>query len=115
MSLPYQIADRIDFEVLVCKGVGSPSAWTAEPVAQGNEPLENVLDIHLRADPQNPSDSTDPATWVYIGNASVQAYPLRANESINLRVTRRSSIYFKGPKGHKLHAVVAKLDADSVG
>ncbi len=111
MSLPYQIADRIDFEVLQCDGAGPVEGWKARPVAEGNEPLENVLDLLLRADPQNQSDSADPNTWIYVGNASIQPFPLRANESINLRVTRRSAIYFKGPRGQKLIAVAAKLDA----
>lgn len=110
MSLPYQIADRIDFEVFTCTGTGPSEGWKAEPIAPGNEPLENVLDLLLRADPLNASDSADPNTWLYIGNANQQTFPLRANESINLRVTKRDAIYFKGPKGHKLHAVAAKLN-----
>ena len=70
-----------------------------------------MLDLLLRSDSRKASDSTDPSTWIYVGKASTLPFPLRANESINLRVTRRSAIYFKGPKGHKLIAVAAKLDA----
>lgn len=105
MSLPYQIADRIDFEVFNCKGMTQP-----ETISPGNEPLANILDILLRSDPTNPSDSTDPTTWIFVGNSNNQTFPLRANESVNLRVTRRSDIYFKGPVGHKLHVVSAKLN-----
>lgn len=115
MSLPYQIADRIDFEVMLCDGVGtSPSAWKAQPLAQGNEPLENVLDVLIRSDPSNTSDSADPNTWIYIGNSNQQTFPLRANESVNLRVTKRDAIYFKGPKGQKLHVVSARLNMMNV-
>lgn len=108
MSLPYQISDRIEFEVMACEGL-----TTSRPIAQGNEPLANTLDVLLRADPLNASDTADPNTWIYIGNSNNQTFPLRANESINLRVVRRSDIYFKGPAGHKLHVVSAKINANS--
>lgn len=105
MSLPYQIADRIDFEVFICQGQTLPAT-----ISPGNEPLANVLDILLRSDPSNPSDNADPTSWIFVGNSNNQTFPLRANESVNLRVVRRSDIYFKGPQGHKLHVVSAKLN-----
>jgi hypothetical protein len=105
VSLPYQIADRIEFETIQCEG-----ADKAVPIAQGNEPLANTLDVLIRSDPSNASDSTDRTTWIYIGNATRQTFPLRANESVNLRVVRRSDIYFRGPTGHLLHVISAKLN-----
>lgn len=115
MSLPYQIADRVDFDVMLCEGVGiNPTAWRAQPLAQGNEPLENVLDVLLRSDPGNASVVDDPNTWIYIGSANQQTFPLRANESVNLRVTKRDAIYFKGPKGQKLHVVSARLNMTNI-
>jgi hypothetical protein len=104
MSLPYQIADVVDFDILLGKGLTLP-----EPIAQGNEPLENTLDVLLRSDPRNESDNDDPSTWIYIGNSTRQDFPLRANESVNLRVTRRNTIYFRGPLNHKLHVISARL------
>lgn len=109
MSLPYQIADRIDFNVLNCKGQYQPQA-----VTQGVEQYENILDVLLRADPAN-DDAQGP---ILIGNSQMQTFPLYANQSVNLRVTRRSDIYFVGYGGnpgnnqlaHKLHVVTARLN-----
>lgn len=105
MSLPYQIADTIEFFVLQGQGLDRPL-----PIADSTEPHENTLDIHLRADPGNGSDSADPSTWIFIGTSNRQEYPLRDNESVNLRVVRRNSIYFRAPTGYKLHMVCARIN-----
>lgn len=104
MSIPYQIADVVDFDVLICEGLD-----TTKPIVEGNEPLGNNVDVLLRADPANGSDPADPATWIYVGNKNRQEFPLRDNESMNVHVTRRHMIYFRGPVGARLHLVSAQI------
>ena len=104
MSIPYQIADDVIFRMLVCEG-----QEVARPIADSNEALENNIDVMLRADPLNGSDAADPTTWIYVGNSTRQEFPLRDNESINIHVTKRNGIYFRGPAGAKLHMVSAVI------
>jgi hypothetical protein len=104
MSLPYQIADAIDFTTAVGEGLD-----ITKPVVESRDLIENTLDMLLRSDPSNPSDPADVTTWIYVGNINLQPFPLRANESVNLRITRRESIFFRAPLGHKLHVVCARL------
>lgn len=114
MSLPYQIADRIDFDTFVCTGQDK-----AKPIVEGNENFANVLDILVRSDPTNAAiagydgdatSATAPPTWIWVGSSNIQPFPLKAGESINFRVTTRSGIYYRGPVGHKLIVVSAKLN-----
>ncbi len=109
MSLPYQIADVVDFDIALGQGL-----TISIPLFNGNEPLANTLDVLLRADPGNASDPVDPNTWCYVGGPTRQDFPLRANESLNVRVTRRNMLYFRGPLNHKLHIVSARLNAENV-
>lgn len=93
MSIPYQIADLVTFDMLYGRGHDVPF-----PIFDGNESQENTIDVLIRADPQNAGDAADPSTWWYIGTATKQMFPLRPNEAINVHVTKRNMIYVRGPK-----------------
>jgi hypothetical protein len=104
VSIPYQIADDVTFSFLLCQGQEN-----RQPIIQGNEAEENTVDVLLRADPLNGADPADPSTWIYVGGSNSQTFPLRDNESVNVKVTRRNQIFFRGPNGFKLHLVSATV------
>lgn len=93
MSLPYRVSDAISFLVL-------EAGVDAQPLMPGGDKYERALDVLLRADPSNNKRAgTDEGlpddAIIYIGDAAAQRFPLRPNESVNLRVTRRNAIWFR--------------------
>lgn len=104
MSIPYQIGDLIDWKVMRCKGQDH-----ADPVADVGESQERTLDVLLRAWPTNGADPADESTWIFVGDSNQQVFPLTDGQSVNVRVSRRNQIYFRGPLGHRLVVVTAQV------
>lgn len=118
MAIPYQVADTIGFLAITCDG-------QKHNLVEASDVSESVTDIHLRSDPSNGvasatdatknlrgnvlADPQDPKTWIYVGNATNPSYPLKPDQSLNLRVSRRSGLSYIGPQGHILHVVTAQV------
>lgn len=141
MSLPYVVSDHVEFHLLYTGEfietldpiLQTPirvfNNYGARPIIPGGDKYERAIDVLLRADPANQAfgdaDSPDGAI-IYIGDQSRQEFPLRPNESINLRVTRRNQIFYRagsrdedGNEGSapsrplRLHVVTAVLNVAS--
>jgi hypothetical protein len=102
VALPAQIADNVGFLFIECDG-------EQHQLVDGGDVNESITDIHFRSDPLNASDPADRTTWIFLGDSTRTTYPLKADQSLNIRVTRRTGITYKGPKGHVLHVVTTKV------
>jgi hypothetical protein len=102
VSLPKVIGDNVVFDRKV-------ASYDAQPLVT-NETLETVVGILVRAGPNNLQP-------IYVGDATRQVFPLAADQSIALPLSRRSVIYVKGtpPDEVLFVAVLATGELQPVG
>jgi hypothetical protein len=102
VAIPYQVGDTLVWDVFDVPGDLRPLALT-----RGGERLERVVEITLRAHPDN-------ASPIFLGDARRQDFPLTANESATFSVSRIGNTYFRGAAAGDRLLVVYSMASEPI-